>query len=157
LKPKIFATEPAAPSDEIAMKGRRDPRFATHLHSGRPIDSRSPYVSETVLLLSRRLGLVAVVLDVCLGRFRAVVDCVVEMPLRAMGVMSGCFVGAQRVMLGGFAMMPRGVLVMFGCLVMMLNRLLGHRCSPLLQIKNPTASEANGSVLLVHDNEVTGR
>jgi hypothetical protein len=55
--------------------------------------------------------------------------------LCAMGVMGGCFVGAQGVLLGGFAMMPRGVLVMFGCLVMMLNRLLGHRCSPCAPVK----------------------
>jgi len=92
-----------------------------------------------------------------LGRFRAVVGCVVQMPLCAMGVMSGCFVRARLMVLGGFAMMPRGVFVMLGCLVMMLGCLLGHRCSPLLQNQIPTASEANGSVLLAHDNEVTGR
>jgi hypothetical protein len=83
---------------------------------------------------------VAVVFYVCLGRFSAVVRCVVQMPLRAVGVMSGCFVGAQLMVLGGFAMMPCGVFVMLGCLVMMLSCLLGHRCSPyLLQNQIPTA------------------
>jgi hypothetical protein len=78
---------------------------------------------------------VAVVFYVCLGRFRAMVRCVVQVSLCAMGVMSGCFVGARLMVLGRFAMMPCGVFVMLGCLVMVLGCLLGHRCSPFIYCK----------------------
>jgi hypothetical protein len=58
--------------------------------------------------------------NVQLGCFFGVMRCVVRVPLRRVCVMSGYRVVAFFVMLGGFAMVNRRVLVVRCCLVMML-------------------------------------
>ena len=60
------------------------------------------------------------VLKVQFCRFAGVVSCVVRVPLRGVGVMSGCLVIAFFMMPGRFAMVVRRLLVMFCCLVMVL-------------------------------------
>jgi len=62
---------------------------------------------------------VPVVFNVQLGRFFGVMRRVVSVPLRRVRVMSGHRVVAFFVMLGGFAMVKRRVLVVLRCLVMM--------------------------------------
>lgn len=61
----------------------------------------------------------AVVLDVRLGGFRRVMHGVLMVAVRQVRVMPSRFVSALFVMLCGFLMVTRGVLVMLGCLVMM--------------------------------------
>jgi hypothetical protein len=75
------------------------------------------------------------VLAVMLGVMPAGLDMVMlgmaGVPVRAMGVVSRLFVIAGFVMLGGFAVMLRRVLVMFGSLVMVLDAfVVAHVCSP---------------------------
>lgn len=62
----------------------------------------------------------AVVLDVQFGGFGGVMGGVVRVPLRRVGVVSGCHVVTRLVMLSGVAMVLRGVLVVLGRFVMML-------------------------------------
>ncbi len=80
-------------------------------------------------LLAGSFGLVAVMLDVRLGRFCAVMRGMMKMTLRGMSVVRGRFVIPCLMVLGRFAMMPRRVLVMFRRFDMMLCRLLGHKFS----------------------------
>jgi hypothetical protein len=55
--------------------------------------------------------------------------------MRAVRMMSRLFVIAGFMMLGSFAMVLRGMLVMFGCLVVMLDAcVVGHVSSPGLAI-----------------------
>jgi hypothetical protein len=111
--------------------------------------------SVTTVLLSRGLGLVAVMLDVCLGCFGAVVGGVVEMSLCAMGVMGRCFVAAGLMVAGRFAMMLRRVLVMVGCQVMMLGCCFGHGESSCHCGLPYWRCEANGPVLQLCDSGIT--
>jgi hypothetical protein len=52
--------------------------------------------------------------------------CMMQMTLRRVAVMRGGLVISRLVVHSRFAMMPRGVFVVLGCLVMMLCCLLGH-------------------------------
>jgi hypothetical protein len=70
-----------------------------------------------------------VVFDVGFGGFRGVVRGVMMMAMRQVRVMRGEMMIAGFVMARGFAMMPGSVLVVFGCFVMMLGGLLGHKSS----------------------------
>jgi hypothetical protein len=65
-------------------------------------------------------------LDVLLCRLRSVVGSMVQMTLGGMRVMGRYFMVAGFVMLCGFAMMASCMFVVFGRLVMMFCRLLGH-------------------------------
>jgi hypothetical protein len=67
--------------------------------------------------------------DVVLRRFHRVMRCVVEVPLRALGVMRRRLVIAFFVVRRRLAMMTRRVLVVFRCFVMMFCRLLRHGAS----------------------------
>lgn len=77
-------------------------------------------------LLNGSLGFVPVVLDVRLGRFNAMVSCVVQVTLCTMGVMRGGFVTPRFVVFGRFPVVPCRVFVMFRRLAVMLCRLFGH-------------------------------
>jgi hypothetical protein len=57
--------------------------------------------------------------NVQFGCFGGVMGCVMRVPLRRVRVMRGYRVVAFLVMLGGFAMVNRRVLVVLRCLVMM--------------------------------------
>jgi hypothetical protein len=61
-----------------------------------------------------------------LGRFGGVMCGVCEMPVGAVGMMSGRFMVARLVVLCRFAMVPRRMLVMFSCLVMVFRCVFGH-------------------------------
>lgn len=65
-------------------------------------------------------------LDVLLGRLGSVVRSMVQVTLSGMSVMGRHFMVAGFVILCGFAMMASCMFVVFGCLVMMFCRLLGH-------------------------------
>lgn len=65
-------------------------------------------------------------LDVQLCSFRRMVCRVMQMPLSGVRMMRGCFVVATLMVLGGFTMVPRGVLVVFGCFVVMLCGMFRH-------------------------------
>jgi hypothetical protein len=65
-------------------------------------------------------------LHVLLGSLDGVVRGVVQVALGGVSVVRGHFMVAGFVVLGGFAMMPSGVFVVFGCLGMMLCGLFGH-------------------------------
>jgi hypothetical protein len=65
-------------------------------------------------------------LDVRLGGFARMVHGMLVMAASGMGMMSRCFVIAGFMVPGGFAMMLRRMLVMFGCFVMMLGCVLRH-------------------------------
>jgi hypothetical protein len=52
--------------------------------------------------------------------FRGVMGCVVRVPLRRVGMVSGCLVVTRLMMPGGFPMVVRRVLMMFCCLTMVL-------------------------------------
>jgi hypothetical protein len=60
------------------------------------------------------------VLDVQFRGLGGVVGCVVRVSLRRVGVMCGCLVVTRLMMPCGFAMVPRRVLVVFRCFVMVL-------------------------------------
>lgn len=66
---------------------------------------------------------------VLFGGFSSMVRGVVQMTLRDQGMMRGGVVVANFMTSGGFTMVSRGVLVMFGGFVMMLNGLGGHKGS----------------------------
>jgi hypothetical protein len=74
---------------------------------------------------------VVVVLRVRLGGFRSVVVRVVVMSGGQMRLMACLLVIASLVVLRGLAMMPSGVLVMFGGFVMMLGGGFRHGCPPM--------------------------
>jgi hypothetical protein len=61
-----------------------------------------------------------------LGSLCGVVCRVVKMSLGRVRMVRGCFVVPCLVVLGGLAMMSRGVIVVLGCLVMVLGCLLRH-------------------------------
>lgn len=86
-------------------------------------------------LLNGSLGFVPVVLDVRLGRFNAMVSCVVQVTLCTMGVMRGGFVTPRFVVFGRFPVVPCRVFVMFRRLAVMLCRLFGHIFSPVATVK----------------------
>src|ERR1700691_2094389 len=71
-------------------------------------------------------GFVPVVIHMRLCCFSRVVRGMVQMSLRRMGVMGRRFEVAGFVVLGGFAMMPRRVLMMLRCFMVVLRCLLGH-------------------------------
>jgi hypothetical protein len=72
-----------------------------------------------------------VVLGVRLGGFAGVVHGEVMMTVGHVRVMPGLVVITGLVVLGGFAMMPRGVLVMGGGVGVMICDRMSHRCTPL--------------------------
>ena len=74
----------------------------------------------THVLPGRCRCLVPVIFNVQLCRFSGMMRCVMRVPLRRVRMMSGYRVVAFFVMLGGFAMVNRRVLVVLRCLVMML-------------------------------------
>lgn len=67
-----------------------------------------------------------VVLDVRLCCFRSMMRCMLQVPVCRMRVMRRRQMIVSLVVFRGFAMVPRRVLVMFRCPVMMLCCLLGH-------------------------------
>jgi hypothetical protein len=69
---------------------------------------------------------VSVIFRVRLCRFSGVVRRMMQMTLRRVAVMRGGFMIARFVVHRRFTVMPRGVFVVLGCLVMMLCCLLGH-------------------------------
>jgi hypothetical protein len=70
-------------------------------------------------------------------------------PVRAVRVMGCLFVVTGFVMLGGFAMMFRGVLVVLGSLVMMLDaRMVAHVCSPGSAMKRDAGLRKSSDNLL---------
>src|SRR4051812_29554964 len=75
----------------------------------------------------RKRLMLAAMLGVMLARLASVVRGVCGMTMRRMGMVRGGLVRIRFVMLGCLAMMLGGMLVMFGCGVMMLDELvLGH-------------------------------
>ncbi|TWC05943.1 hypothetical protein FBZ93_102257 [Bradyrhizobium macuxiense] len=79
----------------------------------------------------------AVVLGVMPARFGVVMLGVAGVTMGAVGVMRRLLVIALLVVLGGFAMMTRRVLVMLGCLVMMLNAcVVAHDDLPVWRMKS---------------------
>jgi hypothetical protein len=78
---------------------------------------------------------VAVMLGVMTAGFDMVMLGMAGVAMRAVRMMSRLFVIAGFMMLGSFAMVLRGMLVMFGRLVMMLDAcVVGHVSSPGLAI-----------------------
>ena len=83
--------------------------------------------------------LFAVLFGVQFCRFGRVIRGVMHVSLGSLGVVSGFFVSARLMMLGGFFVVTCGMLVMFGSLRMMLgcghgtfcNSLFGHLCFSL--------------------------
>lgn len=63
-------------------------------------------------------------------RFRGVMERVLLMPVRRVGVMGCRFVVTGFVVPGGFAMMARRMLMMLRCFVVMLGCLLRHSIPP---------------------------
>jgi hypothetical protein len=82
-------------------------------------------------LCSSSFCFVPVMFHVQFGRFCCVVSCVVRMAMGRVRMMRGGLMVAVFVVLGGFAMVPGCVFMMFRCLVMMLRCLSGHLGSPL--------------------------
>jgi hypothetical protein len=70
-----------------------------------------------------------VVFDVRFRGFGGVMRRVMMMAMRKVRVMRGEMMIAGFVMARGFTMMPGSVLVMFGCFVVVLSGLLGHKSS----------------------------
>jgi hypothetical protein len=77
----------------------------------------------------RGVCLVAVVLDVRLGRLRCMMHGVLVVPVCGVRVMRRRQMIAGLVVFCGFAMVPGRVLVMFRCAMVMLSSLIGHRPS----------------------------
>jgi hypothetical protein len=78
---------------------------------------------------------VAVMLGVMTAGFDMVMLGMAGVAMRAVRMMSRLFVIAGFMMLGSFAMVLRGMLVVFGCLVVMLDAcVVGHVSSPGLAI-----------------------
>jgi len=67
-----------------------------------------------------------VIFDMRLRGFSSMVRRVIVVPLSQMGMMPCGFVLAALMVLRGLAMMPRRMLMMFRCLVVMLGCFLGH-------------------------------
>jgi hypothetical protein len=77
----------------------------------------------------------AVMFGVMTAGFGVVMFGVAGVAIRAVGVMGGLFVIAGFMMLGSFAMVLRGMLVMFGRLVVVLDAcVVAHISSPGLMI-----------------------
>jgi hypothetical protein len=72
-------------------------------------------------------GHLAVMLSVNLCCFGGVMGSVMKVAVGRVGVVRGQMVVTGFVMTSGFAMMPRGVFVVFRCFVMMLGCFFGHR------------------------------
>jgi hypothetical protein len=70
-----------------------------------------------------------VVFDVSLRGFGGMMRGVMMMAMRQVRVMRGEMMIAGFVVARGFAMMPGSVFVMFGCFVVVLGGLLGHKSS----------------------------
>ncbi len=79
---------------------------------------------------SRGRLLLAVMLQVALGRLLAVVAGMEVMAVREMGMMRGLLVRPGLVVLGRFLVVPRGVLMVFGSLLVVFRSLLGHPALP---------------------------
>ncbi|MGY4477981.1 hypothetical protein [Bradyrhizobium sp. USDA 3364] len=80
--------------------------------------------------------MLAVVLGVMPARFGVVVLGMARMAMGAVGVMRRLLVIALFVVLGGFAVVTRRVLVMLGCLVVMLNAcVVAHSDLPVWRMK----------------------
>jgi hypothetical protein len=93
--------------------------------------NRYPLRSKTLCLMLA----VAVMLGVMTAGFDMVMLGMAGVAMRAVRMMSRLFVIAGFMMLGSFAMVLRGMLVMFGRLVMMLDAcVVGHVSSPGLAI-----------------------
>ena len=60
------------------------------------------------------------VLDMQFCGFGGVMGCVVRVALRRVGVVSGCLVVTSLMMPGGFAVVPRRMLMVFRCFVVVL-------------------------------------
>lgn len=81
--------------------------------------------------------MLAVVLGVMPARLGVVVLGMAGMAMGAVGVMRRLVVVAGFVVLGGFAVMTRRVLVMLSCLVMMLNAcVVAHDDLPVWRVKS---------------------
>ncbi|OKO73962.1 hypothetical protein [Bradyrhizobium sp. NAS96.2] len=79
----------------------------------------------------------AVVLGVMPARFGVVMLGMAGVAMGAVGVVGRLLVIALLVVLGGFAMMTRRLLVMLGCLVMMLNAcVVAHDDLPVWRMKS---------------------
>ena len=74
----------------------------------------------------------AVRLDVMLGGVLGVLEGVEVVAVGEVRMVGGRLVFAIQVMLGGFAVMTRSVLVMFRCLTVMMSCFVGHRKFPLV-------------------------
>ena len=97
-----------------------------------PFDRDGQTLRHTYKLL---LLIVAVVFGVMTARLGMMFFSVAGMAMGAVGVMRRLFVVAGFMVLGSFAMVLRGMLVMFGRLVMMLDAcVVGHVSSPGLAI-----------------------
>jgi hypothetical protein len=91
-----------------------------------PTQSRDERSTRELLIC--RAGYFAVVLCVSLGGFSGVMSGMVMMAIGHMRMMRGHMMVTGFVMARRFAMMPRGVFVVFGCFVMMLGCFSGHLC-----------------------------
>ena len=80
--------------------------------------------------------MLAVVLGVMTARLGMVFFGVAGMAVGAVGVMRRLFVMAGLMVLGGFAVMLSRVLVMFGGLVMMFDRVFAHVFAPGYKLKS---------------------
>ena len=74
-------------------------------------------------------GDLVVMLSVSLGCFSGVMGSVMMVAVGHLSVVSGQLVVTGLMMASGFAMMSRGVLVVFRCFVVMLGCFFGHRFS----------------------------
>jgi hypothetical protein len=82
-------------------------------------------------------------LDVVFGGFRRMMSGMLLVPMREMRMMRRFFVSPGVMLLGGLFMMMRGMLVMFGCFLVLLRCVFGH-CL-LLRISGLTHGHAQGS------------
>jgi len=80
---------------------------------------------------------VTVVLNVRFGGFAGVMHGVRQVALRAMGVMASGFVIPALVVPGCFPMVPRGMFVMLGCLVVVLHSNFRHEFPPFAFVLVP--------------------
>jgi hypothetical protein len=113
------------------------PQIATPAGHTFPTPGPGPHPAEPAKVeLVRRVlraggaNLVTVVLGVGLGGFDAVMRGVMVVGMGRVRVVRGGFMVTGFVMASRFAVMPRGVLVVFRCFVMMFGCLLGHVIPP---------------------------
>ena len=93
--------------------------------------------AEATHAVLERLLVLAVVLGVMPARFGVVMLGMAGVTMGAVGVMCRLLMVAGGMVLGGFAMMMRRVLVMLGCLVMMLNAcVVAHDDLPVWRVKS---------------------